>query len=1096
MFSTNQQPTYSYYNFGTAGIHNQQFNEGEEARWSLEDPRFVSSTEEQLWRVDEPAQYQGIQDVGKFGVQGYSNQDETNQRSSFPHYTSTQHLHLYDLGVNFENRPAPPFEPSHYPERNDASNQLASHYSSAAYNYSSHPPSFQQELPLPSYPVDSPYPPLSSANSRSHPPMHGHPDPRLLHGDQHDPTLSARYQPSFENLPTASDFRPAHLGRPSSLNSLKYGSDRSQSSPPRGRQSPGSSNLTQKTPRRLNSNLSISIEQADSTTRLSNHSPDSSSGTSFSTSPYRSLPSPLSPVRKRPHSSHYENSQHHSALSGYTNNSTSSTTSYIPATNEHLNGSSFQQARSETLNFGGTSQLVDNYRLEQGVGELQLASRPSSSSASPATYLQTIPFPTPASDPLPLPPPRLSASFGDTRRVRESEIRDYIRATDKLQAGERTVLILNPRIAQRSYGTERRLLNPPPMAYLLGTSWHSHSTSSYPGHLPSPPSSRRVLSTPDVQVSIYPPRSAEKEALSSKESLPTAHWMAPDGKMIIEQEENDSVPISGRFISKSLAVSLEGDLNKDTISDVRTVVTVLDRETQQLVGTFLGKPITVISKPSKKKSILAGGVAGLNHGSLVALFNRAKAGSGSTRYLCTSGPQANFPTTDWKSMTSNAPRPFAPNDTSDVRFVSKTHSWDAFIVYVVDLSIPTSGEGYIQLPAPQQGYPKPPLNVVPVDTRNPQALYYNQPVVLQCLATGVVSPVLILRRIDSRTTVIGGGSIEPPPPNLVEISHLSVAPGERIGEPVSQYKNVAFEVYQASPAPRSDNPFDRRLPMSSFLGCINDEIGIHVAEEEKMIIKSDQPLTSPPLKVPSPSSQLRSPLYASTNSYAPSSSGFESISEGSSDDSESKKKRARTSTTMGFTPQALVPPSPVSNRTAPRHKRRGQSLSSLASLQKSRSPSPRQGSELVWTVPCGESGVWSILAIDLARHTFFVPHSVDSMPVASIYAPSSSQESYPIPSTPIGPALPSALRCEISRTDRSIDNGSNYAVLHGDNFDSSYTVWVGDQPCSEQTVQSSKSILFRPAAAPSAFNHPIPPRRISIVRFDGVVFPTNVYYRD
>ena len=145
------------------------------------------------------------------------------------------------------------------------------------------------------------------------------------------------------------------------------------------------------------------------------------------------------------------------------------------------------------------------------------------------------------------------------------------------------------------------------MAYLLGTSWHSLSTNSFPGHLPSPPSSRGILSTPDVHVSIYPPRSAEKEALSSKESLPTANWMAPDGKTITEQEENAPTPISGRFISKSLAVSLEGDLNKDTVSDVRTVVTVLDRETQQLVCTVLGKPITVISKPSKKKSILAGG---------------------------------------------------------------------------------------------------------------------------------------------------------------------------------------------------------------------------------------------------------------------------------------------------------------------------------------------------------------------------------------------------------------------------------------------------------------------------------------------------------
>lgn len=235
-------------------------------------------------------------------------------------------------------------------------------------------------------------------------------------------------------------------------------------------------------------------------------------------------------------------------------------------------------------------------------------------------------------------------------------------------------------------------------------------------------------------------------------------------------------------------------------------------------------------------------------------------------------------------------------------------------------------------------------------------------------------PVLILRRIDTKTTVIGGGSLEPPQPNVVELSRLSVAPGERIGEPVSQYKNVAFEVYQASPTSRSDNPFDRRLPASSFLGCINDEIGIHVAEEEKTILTNEESLSPPPRKLPSPPSQLRNPLYASTNSYAPASSGFDFISEGSSDDSDSKRKRARTSTTMGFVPQAVLPPSPASNRPASRHKRRGQSLSSLATLGKSRSPSPRQGSDLVWTVPCGgESSPFSVSFCAICTNDFEFP---------------------------------------------------------------------------------------------------------------------------
>ncbi|GAA5874429.1 hypothetical protein JCM16303_005851 [Sporobolomyces ruberrimus] len=1095
MFSTHQQSTYSFYNFGAGNRQQQQqYNEPTDPRWNLEDPRFVSTAEEQLWQLDEPVNYENLQYDARFGVTDYGNQASEQPQKSFPQYTSNQQGPSYEAPYTYNGCQSDgPSNPSRGRNPNDPT-QYPSLYPQSDFDYRPHssnsaPPGLEAS----SYPSYSAYPPPPSFQHDSLPRQS---DPRLLHGDQHDPTLSARYQPSFENLPTASNFQATHLARPPSLNSLKYGSDRSHPSPPRsrpstGNEAPPSPARFRATPRRLNSNLSISVDRASLTSRSHDPSPTSSSGQSHPTSPYRSLPSPLSPARKRPHSSHYEVLIPPQEAVG------SSLVTYSIAAPQYAQGgeggtgSTAEANRMNNFEYA-SSRFVENYALERGIGELQLASRPSSSSTYPTTYPTSLPYPPTSFDSLPRPPQRINASLEDTRRVRESEIRDYLRATDKLQAGERTVLVLNPRIAQRSYGTERRLLNPPPMAYLLGTSWHSSSTSSLAGHLPSPPSSRQVVSTPDVHVSIYPPRSAEKEALSSKESCPTATWMAPDGKTIIEHDENAPVPISGRFVSKSLAVSLDGDLNKDTVSDVRTVVTVFDRETRQMIGTFLGKPITVISKPSKKKSIMAGGTAGLVHGGLVALFNRAKAGSGSTRYLCTSGPQANFPTTDWKTMTSNAPRPFAPNDTSDVRFISKTHSWDAFVIYTVDLSIPASGEGFIQLPAPQQGYPKPPLNIVPVDTRKPQALYYNQPVVLQCLATGVVSPVLILRRIDTKTIVIGGGSLEPPLPNINEIAHLPVAPGERIGEPVSQYKNVAFEVYQASPAPRSDNPFDRRLPTSSFLGCINDEIGIHVAEEEKTIHKSEAPLTPPP-------SLPRNPLYASTNSYMPVQMGFDSISEGSSDDSDSKRKRARTSTTIGFATPVALPPSPASSTSrtaASRHKRRGQSLSSLAALKKSRSPSPRQGNDFVWTVPCGESGVWSILAIDLARHTFFVPPSVDSMPMASMHHSSYPQESSPIPSTPIGPVLPSATRCEVTRRNRANEDDSSYAVLHGDNFDTSCTIWVGDQPCSEQTVQSSKTILFRPAPAAATFTQPVPPRRISIVRFDGVVFPTNVYYRD
>lgn len=41
--------------------------------------------------------------------------------------------------------------------------------------------------------------------------------------------------------------------------------------------------------------------------------------------------------------------------------------------------------------------------------------------------------------------------------ARES-IKKYINSTNRLMVGERTVMVLNPRIVQRSYGTEKRLV--------------------------------------------------------------------------------------------------------------------------------------------------------------------------------------------------------------------------------------------------------------------------------------------------------------------------------------------------------------------------------------------------------------------------------------------------------------------------------------------------------------------------------------------------------------------------------------------------------------------------------------------------------------
>ncbi|BGO91886.1 hypothetical protein JCM10020v2_003542 [Rhodotorula toruloides] len=423
----------------------------------------------------------------------------------------------------------------------------------------------------------------------------------------------------------------------------------------------------------------------------------------------------------------------------------------------------------------------------------------------------------------------------ESQQVRlEKEVQEYVHAEDRMALGEKTVVILNPKIAQRSYGNEKRLLAPPPMALLLGTSWwqsydvdpttspDSTTSSSkfsafkpYTGSLPTPPSPpHRAQLAPEVYISISTDRVFPKQPA-------TTSWISNEGTAVIERQEEDAPPIAGRAVSKGLAVSVPGELNKDVSTTVNAVVTICEPGTgdveSRVWARLMGKPITVISKPSKKRSVTVGGVSGLHHGSLVSLYNRTKTYTGSTRYLCTSGVQSIFPLHDWHSMTSGLrSRSFAPTDARETRFVAKTAAWDAFVVYAVDTEIEPR-----QQEPPNPTYPKPPLNAVQFG-EEPKPLCYNQTVVLQDLATGVVSPVLILRRIDTPSLCTGGG---PSPSSTTSTTSTSspspsraahpVPRDEQPGEPVSQYRPIALQVFSSAAEGKGER--------ESFLGVVEEE---------------------------------------------------------------------------------------------------------------------------------------------------------------------------------------------------------------------------------------------------------------------------------
>jgi len=119
-------------------------------------------------------------------------------------------------------------------------------------------------------------------------------------------------------------------------------------------------------------------------------------------------------------------------------------------------------------------------------------------------------------------------------------------------------------------------------------------------------------------------------------------------------------------------------------------------------------------------------------------------------------------------------------------------------------------------PPPQPDYPSPPECNSFTTNGSQIPIYYNQTVVLQCLTSGVVSPVLIIRKVDHQTTVVGGGLQEG-----ARVAAITASP-ERSAEICSQLHKIAFEVYDGNKASAPGS-----WPNRSFLSCMGEKVNTY-----------------------------------------------------------------------------------------------------------------------------------------------------------------------------------------------------------------------------------------------------------------------------
>nr|CAD2183382.1 unnamed protein product [Meloidogyne enterolobii] len=246
-------------------------------------------------------------------------------------------------------------------------------------------------------------------------------------------------------------------------------------------------------------------------------------------------------------------------------------------------------------------------------------------------------------------------NFPPIQQLTSAAMRDYLANPGRYECA---MWIFHAKVAQKSYGNEKRFFCPPPCVYLLGEGWRNRrkaldqifkrikeqNEKNSSDFLPNGDSCHEMFSEIISTIGINQPTKCNRKAIMPSYS-----------------------PSSGLYKWKTKALFIS-DTDKRKYFYLHTTFSHACGGID--IGTFSSQRIKVISKPSKKKQSMKSSDCKylcVSNGSKIALFNRLRSQTVSTRYLHVENGCFHASSTKWGAfhINSDNPQPFTTNNSNN-----------------------------------------------------------------------------------------------------------------------------------------------------------------------------------------------------------------------------------------------------------------------------------------------------------------------------------------------------------------------------------------------------------------------------------------------